>query len=357
MAENSTLIEKLPPVSKAESPPKPTAPAKAAPTAAQQTPATQKAQTAPTVVDENPKEAVATIGVDSSPPPELTISGMQKLTYYSFVGDAVLWGLVGLLFFGKAFKDKAKVRFVSMATYGGLLIAIGFMFFLNSKTYYRFLIGENAELGLALRSFGWAIFAPVLFYIISRLIKVPSSDRKLYLTMFGLASGLFLFIGLSQLVDGRLEQLGLSVFPFLFSASLTLLLFMTLGSGASALLGKLKHSVTVVVFTIIGGWFIYPIINLLSHLAPNVTLYSLLLNGLDFAILSGLTYGLWEGMSSRTDRILLKPSFGKARRSSGAPFPAAVSDRSAADPAAKPEPPKDKPSFKKPDKPIKVSNN
>ncbi len=285
-------------------------------------------------------------------------------TYYSFLGDAILWGCIGLFLFGKAFKDKAKVRFVSMATYGGLLIAVGFMFFILSKTYAGYIRGEAAEPGLGLRGFCWAVFAPVLFYVISRIIKVPAEDKKLYLTMFGLGSGIFLFIGLSHLVGGRMEQLGLSVFPFLFSASLTMLLFMTLGQGASALRGKLKQGVSIVVFMIIGGWFLYPVINLLSHLTENMTFYNFALNILDLVLLAGITYGLWETMSSRTDRILFKPSFGKAAKASKSPFTVDAPKEKEAEeefsvardskPAAPSAP---KPSFKKPKRPPSFSNN
>jgi len=361
MAEKSTLVDKLPPVAKADSPEKPeSAPAKSATTSA--APAAKqatKSSDSPAPKASDPQdETTAMTGMPDAPPPEITISGMQKVTYYSFVGDAVIWGMLGVVLFGKAFKDKTKVRFVSMATYGGLLIAIGFMFFVNSKIYYQYLVGNADEPGFALRGFAWAIFAPVIFYVISRLVNVPASDKKLYLTMFGLASGIFLFIGLSHLVSGRLEQMGLSVFPILFSASLTLLLFLTLGTGASALKGKLKRGVSTVVFVIIGGWFLYPLINLLSHLSANLTLFSLLLNGLDLIILSGLTFGLWQSMSTRTDRIMFKPSFGRAKRSSSAPFPAAAPSPAAEEPAASDaENAPAKPSFKRPKAPANVSNN
>ncbi|GHC03192.1 bacteriorhodopsin [Cerasicoccus arenae] len=332
MAEKSTLVEKLPPLAKAESPvaaaptPPPAKPVVKTPIkpVAPVAKTNEKADTktvASKPVAEKKEEPVAAVTVEeTTPPAQVTATATEYATYYSFLGDAVIWGCMGLFLFGKAFKDKKKVRFVSMATYGGLLIAIAFMFFIYSKTYASFLRGETGQPTLAMRGFCWAVFAPVLFYILSRVIKVPAQDKKLYLTMFGLGSGIFLFIGLSNLVSGRLEQLGLSVFPFLFSGSLTLLLFYTLGRGASALQGKLKQGVSVIVFVIIGGWFLYPVINLLSHLTNSITLFSLALNLVDLVLLSGITFGLWESVSTRTDRILFKPSFGKAKRASASPF-------------------------------------
>ncbi|WP_309382862.1 hypothetical protein [Cerasicoccus frondis] len=312
---------------------------------------------------EKKDEVTAVAAVEETPPPpSVNSTALTHATYYSFLGDAIIWGCLGLFLFGKAFKDKAKVRFVSMATYGGLLVAVGFMFFVLSKSYAAFIRGEAAEPGLGLRGFCWAVFAPVLFYVLSRIIKVPAQDKKLYLTMFGLGSGIFFFIGLSHLFSGRMEQLGLSVFPFLFSASLTMLLFMTLGQGASALRGKLKQGVQVIVFMIIGGWFLYPVINLLSHLTGNMTIFSLALNLLDFVLLSGITYGLWESVSTRTDRILFKPSFGKAKNAPKSPV-AAGSEAAEDEPdlvvtrADKPAPPSAKPSFKRPKRPSEISNN
>lgn len=370
MAEKANLVEKLPPVAKADSPPaQPTTPAKPAPTQPTPTPKpaakpaakTADTSTAAPTAEKKQDDVVATAQVESAPPSGLTITGMQKATYYSFVGDAVIWGLVGLVLFGKAFKDKAKINFVSMATYGGLLIAFGFLFFINSKTYYSYLVGENPEMALGLRGFGWMVFAPVLFFAISRLVKAPSSDKKFYVSMYVFAIGLFLFIGASQLMDGRLEQIGLSVFPILFAVSLAFLMYMSLGSSSAAFKGALKQKAPVVVYAIIGGWIAYSVINLLSHLAPNVTLYSLMLNGLDFAILGGLTYGLWGGMASGTEKIQLRPIFAKAaRRKSGAPFPKPVSDRGASVSTSSEETDsngKPKPNFKKPKAPANVGNN
>ncbi|MEO0796320.1 MAG: hypothetical protein AAFX93_14215 [Verrucomicrobiota bacterium] len=312
MAEKSTLVDDLPPVAKSGND-----------------------NTSPSVtvvmpdnIDKQIKELGGETTASTEVPSDLTITGFQRATYFSFLGDSIIWGLVGMFFIAKAFKDKQTVQFATMAAYGGLLVAIGLMFFIYSKQFGGFLNGVGSEPSLALRGFGWMIFAPALFYVLSRAVRVPAQDKTLYLAMFGLAAGSFLFIGLSQLVSGQLEQIGLSVFPILFSASLALLLFMTLTSGTAGIRGGAKRGITVIAYSIMVGWLLYPILNLVSLMGDNPTLYNFLLNIVDLAVLGCVTYGLWETVTSRRDRIALKPSFrnrkgGGGKKYAGAPQPTA----------------------------------
>lgn len=370
MAEKSTLVEKLPPIAKAEAPVVPLPPSSTAPASGNNNNTSVKAPIAQTAErKEESKPATATKADAQEPvaavastavPPEATATVLQHVTYYTFLGDALIWGLLGVCLFGKAFKDKAKVQFVSMAIYGGLLVLLGMIYFIYSKEFAAYLFGEIGEPTLMIRALGWMLATPALFYVIARMIRVPAHDKKLYLAMFGLGGGLFLFIALSQLMSNRLEAAGLAIFPLLFAGSLTYLMFMTLGKGARSIRGKVKQSVSLIVYATTATFFVYPILTLLNCFAPNLTVYNLLLNFVDLAVLSCITYGLWGSMASSNERIAFTQSFGSVKRSSASPFPASEETVLTANQDEDPnnlEATKAKPSLKRPQRPAEISNN
>lgn len=240
------------------------------------------------------------------------ITGTQQIAYYTFFLDAVAFLLAGGFFFLKALKQKAKVRYKPMMAFGGLLCWLGGSFFVLSWFYQDFL-NHGGVPTIAPRAFMWAVLAPLMFGIFSMLVKVHKGDQMQYTLMFVMSSLIFCFIGLSHLpMLPESVQLGLAVVPFLCSATLSFLLFTTLGALSDSMTGKLKQGFNIVIFTIIGGWFLYPTLNLAAHLLPDEGLARLLLNLVDLALMTAITIGIYESVSNKQGHIHIKPAFSKA---------------------------------------------
>ncbi len=353
MAEPGVLIDKLPPSS--SNPPPPTRVVTSPDLEAQ-------------LADPSAVNTVTEVPYDGP-----TITGFQRLTYNSFILDLVVFGAVGMFFFAQAFRKRAEVHFNAMLGYGVFLFILAFSFFLGKGLFRDFLWGESESYSLFTRGVTWTILAPLLFFMLSRLIHVTKKDKPIYGLMFLIAAGLFLFIALSN-IEGlaRPAALFLSLGSFTCSAALIIMLFLTLGSLPEDVPAHLRRGVTTIVVTIACGWFLYPFFNLLSQFMENSSLYPLLLNLVDLVTVGLITYGYYQGAGKKSDRIVMKPAFRKAKVAPSTmavkavkpvkgeasqpaeaddgviPFP----DQAEAEEPAKPEGPA-KPSFRKPAKRIK----
>ena len=304
MAEKAVLVDKLPPVKKP------------APTPAPEPPAQVQAQSDEYVPVLSGDHAATTVTAHEEEPAsaDVTITSFDKLTYQSFLLDLIVFGLMGTFFLAQAFRRRVQVHFGPMLGFGGFLYVLAASFFLAKMRYADFLWGHADTYNLLVRGVCWTFLAPFLFVMLSRLIHVAKKDLPVYVVMFGMAAGLFLFIALSNI--GTLPEGFQFVFAlgsFTCSASLIVMLFFTLGSlPEEDVPENLRRGVTTIILVIACGWFLYPFLNMLSRFLPSSSLYPFLLNLVDLVTVSLIAYGFYQGAGRKAARIVMKPAFRKA---------------------------------------------
>lgn len=354
MAENAVLVDKLPPVAKAQSTipapdPKPVvverAPAVVAPAPASRPVVVPKA---PDILSAAPKQKPTSVYVPPSrdePEDEIvvdsvlgvksvleadntevtatteqvakediTITGFEEATYHSFWVDMVIFALMGTFFVAQAYRRRATVHFGSMIGFGAFLFVLAASFFVSKGRYADFLWQESDTNSLLARGFIWAVLAPTLFIMLSRLIHVSKKDRPIYVVMFIVASSVFIFIALSNISGiSQPAALILALGSFACSAILIVMLFFTLGSLPEGVPENLHRGVTVIVLVIASGWFLYPFLNLLAKFLESTAVYPFLYNVVDVITVSLIAYGFYQGAGKKADRIVMKPAFRKAK--------------------------------------------
>lgn len=311
MAEKAVLVDKLPPVQKAKPAPKPVAPK---PVVTEKPAVTTASKPAP-APKPSPKVAAEskTATTAHTAEPQVTITPFESVTYHSFLVDLVIFALAGTFFVGKAFKSRVAVHFNAMIGFGVFLYVLAASFVISKSRFADFLRGEADTYNLLVRGVIWTILAPALFIMLSQLIHVSKKDRPVYILMFVVAAGLFLFIALSNIAGlAQPVALILALGSFTCSAVLIIMLFFTLGSLPDEVPEHLKKGVTLIVLVIACGWFMYPFLNLLSRFVENSSLYPFLLNIVDLATVMLIAYGFYQGAGKKADRIVMKPAFRKA---------------------------------------------
>ncbi|MEM8550723.1 MAG: hypothetical protein AAGF10_08025, partial [Verrucomicrobiota bacterium] len=189
------------------------------------------------VVPEETMDAIDTAYTDINATTEepatepVQATGFQKITFYSYLFDLVLFGMLGVFFVAQGVRHKSTVRFKSMIGYGIFLFVLAGSYFIAKGSFNAFLWGEVEGISLMGRGITWMLLAPFLFYLLSGLIRVQPKDVPIYVTMFIVASALFAFIAISNIGGASFTvKLVFSLASFACSAALIAMLFFTIGS-------------------------------------------------------------------------------------------------------------------------------
>ncbi|MEM9227034.1 MAG: hypothetical protein AAGA45_03615, partial [Verrucomicrobiota bacterium] len=232
------------------------------------------------------------------------------------------------------------------------LFVLAASFFIAKGTFNDFLWGRLEGISLMARGLTWMILAPFLFYLLSRLIRVQPKDAPIYVTMFIVASALFACIAISNIGGaGFAVKLMFSLGSFACSAALIVMLFFTMGSLPDDVSPALRRGAKTVIVVIALGWFLYPFFNFMTQLNNTTSVYPFLLNIIDAVTLVLISLAFYQAAGTNTERMLLKPTFRKAKL-----VTAAMSISQPQAPEETPEAPA-KPTFRKPTKNVPGSLN
>ncbi len=326
MSEKAALIDKLPPATRGTTPP-----------------------VSPEATLPVSPETTGTV-VDAVPASEVTISGLQSITYYSFILNLVLLGIAGIFFLTKAMREKEVVNFRAMVYFGGFLLVMSLTYFYMKGAYAAFLWDTRGPLTLAFRGFAWVLFGPLLLWQVSNLVTLRASEKNYFYIMLGIAGLMFGLIGLAHVGDpGLIRKAVLSGLALSTSCALVLMLFRLYQRLPDLIPEAILQGFQWVLLTIILGWTFYPLLNLVSIFVPSHNAYLLLYNLVDLATFAGIASGFYLSASKRKELFLVKPSFATAPGGSASPQKA---EETAEEPVEESAPTPRKPAGPKPKGPV-----
>lgn len=276
MSEKATLVDKIPPVSKEAQKAKVTAK-----TAPSENKASQSAKVETKAVESVPGEHEA-----------IGISKLEQTTYYSFLGNMVIMGIIGFLFAAKAFKNTKATNFKASAGFAVFALALALYYFIMKGTFADGLNGIADSVSFSFRAFAWMILGPSLFLVLSTLDSIKIQGKSAMAIPLCLSAAIFAFIGLAQMGDfGQGIKLAFSALAIICSASLTLGIFTFLAKLPDEMDDNFIKGFQIVVLVIACGWFGYPMVSTISLFVSNSPLFHLLINLIDVVTIAAIAYG------------------------------------------------------------------